>query len=380
MLICPRLIIGDIMRDLLHILNESSIISSTDSRGIITHVNDKFCEISQYSREELIGKTHLIVNSGFHPSELFKALWLCISSGHIWRGEIKNKAKDGTFYWVFTTIIPLLDDLENTREYVSIRYDITEKKLHEEEARLVYEENLRSKVNKEASEKFISVLTHDMRTPLTSAKLAAQLIERNILKPDVIQKMVVKVIQNINRADAMITDLLNANRIRAGYRIALELSDCNVEEVGKKTIEEMTALYGPRFNIVQHGKCRGQWSSPGVKRIIENLCTNAVKYGQTDMPITLMLNSCRNHLEISVQNFGEVLSKADSKHLFDYLQRSASAQDGDKKGWGIGLTLVKGMTESHGGAVDVVSTISSGTTFTVTLPNNFDHNYCGVNF
>ena len=333
------------MRDLLHILNESSIISSADLNGVIIDANDKFCEISQYSRIELIGQNHFIVNSGHHPSEFFSNLWKTISAGKVWKGEIKNKAKDGSFYWVFTTIIPSLDKLGKILEYVSIRYDITEKKANEDEMRAAHEENLKSKVNQAASEKFISILTHDMRTPLTSAKLAAQVIERNLARPEVIPTLLTRVIQNINRADAMIIDLLNATKIRAGQKIALELTDCDVEEVSKKTIDEMSAIYGPRFKLIQTGKCQGQWSSSGVKRIIENLCTNAVKYGYQDMPITLTLKAHLNHFEISVQNFGDILSLSETKNLFDYLQRTISAQDGHSKGWGIGLTLVKGMAE-----------------------------------
>ena len=129
-------------------IDQSAIIAFTDKKGVITDVNDNFCNISGYNRHDLIGKTHQLINSNYHPKEFFIDLWTSISSGKVWRGEVKNKTKDGLFYWVYTTIVPFLDEKNKPFKYLAIRFDISARKKAEEE--ITFKANLLNTIEQAA--------------------------------------------------------------------------------------------------------------------------------------------------------------------------------------------------------------------------------------
>src|SRR6185503_15906352 len=168
-------------------LDQSSIVAITDQKGIIIHANENFCKISKYSSKELIGQDHRIINSGHHSKGFMKELWTTIANGRVWKGELKNKAKDGTFYWVGTTIVPFLNQEGKPYQYLSIRNDITERKKGEEQIKRINEE-LEQKVverthvlelkNRQLVD-FSNIVSHNLRGPMINIPILLDFIEQS---------------------------------------------------------------------------------------------------------------------------------------------------------------------------------------------------------
>ncbi len=211
-------------------------------------------------------------------------------------------------------------------------------------------------------DRFVSALAHDLRTPLTTAKMSAQLSMRQTTQPEQVEKLAGKVVEAIERVDQMVQDLLDAHRISAGQALPLEIEDGELQPFLQKIIEDLSTVHGDRFVLLCDEGLHGQWDTRYLRRAIENLCTNAVKYGQENTPVMVMAEMKQEQIAVSVHNHGTPLREEELQNLFRLFHRGSMAQTLGKRGWGLGLTIVKGIAEAHGGEIRVDSR-ESGTTF-----------------
>jgi signal transduction histidine kinase len=242
--------------------------------------------------------------------------------------------------------------------------------LHLDNARLYTEllEQLGAlRVAREVRNQFVSILAHDLRGPLSAARMAATLLAA---QPDAsgpsVAKRVEVIVRNLDRADHMVTDLLDADRIHAGRRLSVTLEECNLGELGRELVDEIAADHPDRIVLHADSGVRGIWGASELRRALWNLISNALKYGAKDAPIAVAITKLRDGVEMSVHNEGAPIPPEAQETLFDPFMRAAGEHRA--QGWGLGLMLVRACAEAHGGSVHVDSAPGRGTTFTMRLP------------
>ena len=215
-------------------------------------------------------------------------------------------------------------------------------------------------------EKFYAALTHDLRNPLSNAHMAAQFIERSSDLPK-IKEFAGLITANLKRMDGMIQDLLDSAKFQNGERLRLRLEEFDMQRVAKEVCLQFSAMHGPRFELLPQS-VTGWWDREAIKRALENLVGNALKYGADDTPIRMSIETAQGRVIVSVHNEGEPIPSEQIESIFQIFQRAATAREGDKEGWGIGLQYVRSVAESHGGSVAVDSAAPRGTTFIIDIP------------
>lgn len=219
-------------------------------------------------------------------------------------------------------------------------------------------------------DQFVLTLSHDMRNPLSIARACGEMIQKNPANLESVQKLSNKIIESIDRANNMIQDLLDSNKIRAGAKLTINKSQIDLAKIVNAIIEDFTKVYGDRLQVACPTPVKIKVDSAGIRRAIENLLTNAIKYGGTQTPVRTNVIEFENEVQIKVHNEGNPIPSEDQVTLFDYFHRSKSGVQSGQQGWGIGLTLVKGIAEAHNGHVLVESSEKAGTTFSIVLPRS----------
>jgi signal transduction histidine kinase len=217
-------------------------------------------------------------------------------------------------------------------------------------------------------QKFVTTLTHDLRTPITSARINAQMISMRCEQPALCKKSANMIVTSLDRLNNMIHDLLDASRLQAGEIITFQFLDCDLDKIVREVIGELTSIHGDRFVLESPGPIQGYWARDGLRRTVENLVGNAVKYSTPLTPITVSLRKSVAQVELEVHNEGKPIAEKDQEGLFKSFRRAKSAENSSTAGWGVGLTLVKGVVAAQKGSIQVKSAEGLGTSFILTLP------------
>ncbi len=349
-------------------LDEMAIVAVTDTSGAITFANKRFCEISGYDRDDLIGVNHRIVNSGHHSKEFFADMWDTIGSGRPWQGEICNRSRDGQLYWVDTMIIPICDLAGEPKSYVSIRYDVTDRVVNAEE---LESRRRDAEAANDAKSQFLANMSHEIRTPLNGVLGMAQLLERTDL--DEKQKRYTKTIRTSGAALlSLINDVLDISKIEAGL-MNLDPVPFDLEELLQEVVESVAGIAAQKKLAVQTNKL---FSGPGrylgdnnrIRQILINLAGNAIKFTE-EGGITITAEKTEDGLiRFAVTDSGPGIPVEQQKAIFERFVQADGSVTRKHGGTGLGLAISQDLVALMGGHIGVDSVPGEGATFWFTLP------------
>lgn len=364
---------GDDFSHLKSAIDEAAIVAITDSHGVITYVNKKFCAISKYSENELIGRTHSLINSQYHPKDFFADMWRTISSGKVWEGEIRNRAKDGTHYWVHTSIVPFMGDNGKPAKYVSVRYEITERKLAEEKLH-IYAKKL--EVSNRELQDFASVAAHDLQEPLRKIQTFSDRLKTKAKDtlPDEAVDYVNRIQSSAHRMHLLINDLLSYSRVttKAQPFTAISLNSVISQVVSELEIR----LEQSQGNVVWHELPMIEADPMQLHQLFLNLIGNALKFRRADVRPEVKIEAkiidpsplgrAGKACEITVEDNGIGFDEKYLDRIFTIFQRLHGRHEFE--GTGIGLAICRKIVDRHGGTITAKSREGSGSKFIVTLP------------
>ncbi|MBP9906613.1 MAG: response regulator [Rhodoferax sp.] len=360
-------------------LDQHAIVSTTDLSGNITYANQRFCDISGYQVHELMGQNHRIVKSDEHDAALFEQLWHTVSHGQVWRGEIKNRRKDGSFYWVNATIVPLLGQDGLPSSYIGIRTDITANKAMQQHLLAARED---AEAAMRAKGHFLANMSHEIRTPMNAVLGMLKLIQNTDLTKRQLD-YIVKADSAARSLLGLLNDILDFSKIDAGkmslesraFRVDKLMRDLSVilsANLGAKPVEVLFDLDPAVPRALMGDVLR-------LQQVLINLSGNAIKFtAQGEVVISIRVTQRNDNgvgLRFAVRDSGIGIAPENQKHIFDGFSQAEASTTRRFGGTGLGLTISRRLVALMGGELSLDSELGVGSTFafTITLPLALEH-------
>ncbi len=298
--------------------------------------------------------TELEVSDTLRSSGIHSLLGVPLSSGHALRGVLYVGVRENREF-----------SASEVRRIERLGAALT---LHLDNARL--SAALEAKIKELTAEaqlrdRFVSILMHDLDGPLMAAKVDAQKLAETGFSGA--QEIATSIIKHLAHIEEMVAGLVDAHRVRAGHRIPINIQDCDLSSLARDAVDELRAAHGDRFVLDADPAVVGMWSRDQLRRALWNLAMNGIRFGAAGAPLTISVRRGAEGAELAVHNDGPGLSEEDKQSLFRPFALPRSGR-GDPPGWGLGLTLVWGCADAHGGRVEVESTPGNGTTVRLALP------------
>ncbi|MEM9064093.1 MAG: PAS domain S-box protein [Planctomycetota bacterium] len=343
-------------------LDEHTLLSETDRSGTITDANTGFCELSGYSREELIGQNHRIINSGIHPKQFWVDVWRQITSGVAWRGEVCNRAKDGSLYWVDSTIIPRSDARGRIHSYISLRLDITEKK-RVEAALAEASQDLQTK--NDELERFVYTASHDLKSPVVTILGYASHIDRSIKTQDYseLADFIGRIRRAAERMREHIDGLLKLSRVGRTEEAPRPVDIASV--VGAVLDDHCATINEREIYVEQDLQVPELFCDPArLHQVLDNLISNALRYGISVSHPRVRIATKRlddGACELVVEDNGPGIDPHYRMRVFELFQRLDAGTEGN----GVGLAIVSRIASYYGGSASVDETPGGGASFRI---------------
>ena len=360
-------------------LDQSSILAITDARGRISFVNERFCEISKYPRDELIGRDHNILNSGYHPPDFFKKMWQTITSGEVWHGDIRNRAKDGSYYWVDTTIVPVVDEgSSQPREYIAVRNEITRRKdteaalersvaqLAEANLRLRQEHEKRLQAEKMASIGMLAAgVAHEINNPLSGVMACLEGLQTDSVRQERRAQYFSTARDGLERIQQTVRGLLDFARQRPLSPDLVDLGE--VADACARLIAPLLRERQVEMKIDTEARStRLTADRAQLMQALVNLLMNAAYVSPPRSAVTLLAEAELGGTAITVADEGPGMSR-------EVMARACEpffTTKPEGEGTGLGLAVTEGIAHAHGGRLSLSQRRppDSGTLATLWLP------------